>query len=342
MSPRARRPPTPRARWAFWPRPVLTAAAAPARPTGVRWPDGTECPDGSVLLISAEDDPRDTIRPRLRAHGADLKRVHLLSMVRRTDAGGRPYEAMFTLADVEALEAAMAAHPDCRLVVVDPIGSFLGGDTDAHRDNDVRSILVPVGLLAERHDAAVLVVAHRRKSPGANADDMALGSRAFTGVARAVWHLTRDPENKARRLLLSGKNNLAAEGKGLAFTIVAEPGGLPAICWESGTVDMNADDAIRRENDAPGEDGRSAVQGARTWLQEALADGPLPSTEILRHAQAEGIAKRTLDRAKQRLGVRSLRDGTGENAAWLWALPAAAAATSQDPQEVAQACVATA
>ena len=67
--------------------------------------------------------------------------------------------------------------------MVDPIGSFLGGSTDAHRDNDVRSVLVPVARLAEQYDTAVLVVAHRRKSPGDNADDLALGSRAFTGVA---------------------------------------------------------------------------------------------------------------------------------------------------------------
>ena len=109
--------------------------------------------------------------------------------------------------------------PDCKLVVIDPIGSFLGNGTDAHRDNEVRGVLAPVAMLAEKHGPAVLVVAHRRKSAGSIADDLALGSRAFTGIARAVWHLTRDPDDKARRLLLPGKNNLAREGDGLAFSI---------------------------------------------------------------------------------------------------------------------------
>jgi len=299
----------------------LTTDMAAHVTRGRCWPDGTACPEGSVLLISAEDDPADTIRPRLRAHGADLTRVHLLSTVRRTDADGRPYETMFTLADLEALESAMAARPDCRLVVIDPIGSFLGGDTDAHRDNDVRSILVPVTMLAERHAVAVLVGAHRRKSFGPSADDLALGSRAFTAVARAVWHLTRDPENKARRLLLTGKSNIAPEQTGLAFTIDAEPGGLPSIRWESGAVDMTADDAIRRENGDADDRGATAVEQAVAWLRETLAEGALPSADVLARARAQGIRQRTLERAKEQLGVRSRRTGGQGNALWHYELP---------------------
>ena len=56
--------------------------------------------------------------------------------------------------------------------------------------------------LAEKYGPAVLIVAHRRKTGGNIADDLALGSRAFTGIARSVWHLTRDSDDKSRRLLL--------------------------------------------------------------------------------------------------------------------------------------------
>ena len=160
--------------------------------------DGGECPKGSVILISAEDDPGDTIRPRLDAHHADLRHVHLLSAVRRVDDAGHQHERMVTLADVDAIETVLKRLHDCKLIVVDPIGSFLGGKTDAHRDNEVRSVLAPIALLAEKYGPAVLVLAHRRKSVGESADDSALGSRAFTGIARAVWHLSRDPENKTR------------------------------------------------------------------------------------------------------------------------------------------------
>jgi len=122
----------------------LTTYMASRISTGSPWPDGSECPQGSVILVSAEDDPGDTIRPRLDAHYADVRRVHLLAMVRKIQAGGERHDVMFTLADIDALETALKAHRDCKLVVVDPIGSFLGGGTDAHRDNEVRSVLAPV------------------------------------------------------------------------------------------------------------------------------------------------------------------------------------------------------
>jgi len=309
----------------------LTTDMAARVTRGAIWPDGSACPEGSVLLISAEDDPRDTVRPRLRAHGADLSRVHLLTMVRRTDPDGRESETMFTLADMPALEAAFAAHPDCRLVVVDPIGSFLGGRTDAHRDNDVRSVLVPVARLAEQYDAAVLVVAHRRKSPSPNADDMTLGSRAFTALARTVWHLTRDTTNRTRRLLLQGKSNIAKESQGLAFTIEPDAEGLPAIRWESDPVDMTADEAIREEAAAASEEHRTALDDAVAWLKDALADGPLASEELFARAKADGFAHKTLERAKKQLCIRPWRAGQGKEMAWFWELPAGACSpTEQD------------
>jgi len=154
----------------------LTIYMAARVSTGSPWPDGAACPNGSVILVSAEDDPADTIRPRLDAHYADVRRVHLLAMVRQIGDNGESGEAMFTLADLPALEAALKRHPDCKLVVVDPIGSFLGRQTDAHRDNEVRGVLAPVAQLAAKYGVAVLVVAHRRKASGAVADDLALQS----------------------------------------------------------------------------------------------------------------------------------------------------------------------
>ena len=47
--------------------------------TGEKWPDGSgRAPLGDVIILAAEDDPADTIRPRLDAHGAELSRVHFV------------------------------------------------------------------------------------------------------------------------------------------------------------------------------------------------------------------------------------------------------------------------
>ncbi len=304
----------------------LTCDMASRISTGTPWPDGSDCPAGSVVFISAEDDPADTIRPRLDAHYADARKVHLLSAVRRTGEDGKPYEVLFTLADVAALESALKALPDCRLIVVDPIGSFLGGDTDAHRDNEVRGVLAPVAKLAEKYGPAVLVVAHRRKSAGSIADDLALGSRAFTGIARAVWHLSRDTENKARRLLLPGKNNLAPEGNGLAFAIVGDPA---AVAWEHDPVTMSADDALAVENGIGGDDHKpgpepEAQNQAAEWLASELADlQELPVQGLKVAARDAGLAWRTVQKASQRLGVKVHRASFGGGCVWRLAKPGA-------------------
>jgi hypothetical protein len=42
---------------------------------GGRWPDGSHADTGNVLIWSGEDDPNDTLVPRLIANGADMARI---------------------------------------------------------------------------------------------------------------------------------------------------------------------------------------------------------------------------------------------------------------------------
>ena len=87
----------------------LTCDMAARVSTGQPWPDGTPCDRGSVLLVTAEDDPGDTIRPRLDAQGADVSRVHQLAGLHRQEIDGSNAEAIFSLGDAGALEACACA-----------------------------------------------------------------------------------------------------------------------------------------------------------------------------------------------------------------------------------------
>lgn len=272
------------------------------RQYGSPWPDGSDCDRGSVLIISAEDDPHDTIRPRLDAHFADCTRIHLLSMVRRPSKEGTAQEVLFTLANVAALEDAVRALPDLRLIVIDPIGSYIG-TVDSHRDEEVRSVLMPVAKIAEKYGPAVLVVAHRRKGTGDNADDLAMGSRAFTAIARSVWHVSRDPKDHARRLLLAGKQSLGPELDGLAFRIIGEP--IASVQWEKDPVRMTANEGIAAEQDGngPGRPPTERDQAAQ-WLRKELSDFQEDKVEELQRAAKEaGIAWRTVQRARADMEV---------------------------------------
>ena len=305
----------------------LTADMAARVTTGRPWPDGSQCPTGSVLLLTAEDDPSYTIRPRLGACGADVSRVAVLTGAYDT---ARPNAAdrMIGLGDVDMLERAIQGMPDCRLIVVDPIGSYMGGKVDAHRENEVREVLAPIGQLAERTGAAVVMIAHRRKSSSSSADDLALGSRAFTGLARSVLHVTWEPKEEEgggdaedrRRLLLPGKINIAAPATGLAYTIGGEPA---AISWAAEPVNMTADDAVAAENRIARGGGNSddpgATKTAEQWVRHHLAEGPVTAKDIKRDALADGIKGRTLDRAAVDVGVVKKPAGVGQP--WIWHLP---------------------
>ena len=239
--------------------------------------------------------------------------MHIVSGLRRTDSG-QALDYAFTLTDVGALERSLAQMTDCRLMIVDPIGSFLPGETDAHRDNEVRAVLGPVAALARKYGPAVLVVAHRRKAAADFADDLALGSRAFTGFARAVWHLTRDAQNQERRLFVAGKLSLAPDVGGLAFVITGNP---PLLAWEREPIDMRADEAVEAERTRRGPE-PVALTEAVEWLRRQLADGPVRIDELKESAEKAGVSWRTANRARRELGIQSRKPIRG---AWQWSLP---------------------
>jgi hypothetical protein len=59
------------------------------------------------------------------------------------------------------------------------------------------------------------------------------------------------------------------------------------------------------------------VSPADAWLTSLLSAGPVKVREIATAAQAAGMSMRTVERAKQRLGIKADRSGRG----WCWSLP---------------------
>jgi len=264
--------------------------------TGMAWPDGSVNESaGGVLFFAAEDDPADTIRPRLDAAGADSGRVYYCRNV-----------------DLAEIESHIDRVPDCRLVVIDPIGSYLGRYVDAYRENEVRAVLEPLAEIASRRNIAVILVAHTRKAWASFADDSVLGSRAFVGLARAVWHVTKDPKDRTRRLFLPGKSNLSRETSGLAFWIASDP---PRVQW-LGSVDLQADDLTAEE---PTRGRKSEVRNAAVdWLRTLLRDGAMSVHAIRKAAQEAGFSWRTVRRAAETLPIE--RRKKAFDGGWEWRL----------------------
>jgi hypothetical protein len=313
----------------------LTTEIAAMVSAGRRWPDDA-APDvkGNVIFLSAEDDPADTMRPRLEAVGADLKRVFYVKSVLAGYTGeGKEIHRGFCLAqDLDALAATMKDIGDVALVVLDPISAYLG-DVDSHRNAEVRALLAPLSELAGQFEAAIIAISHLNKTAGTEALMRVTGSLAFVAAARTAHLVAQDPEDKSRRLFLPIKNNLAEDTGGLAFRIVGVE--LPSayglietskIVWQPEPVTMTADEAIRIQDPEQ----RSALREAGEWLEEVLRD-PVPAAEVLRRARKDGIAEKTLRRAAETLKVLRQKSGKG---GWVWSLwtPGQDGQDSQDGQ----------
>ena len=304
---------------------LVTLAIAAAVSCGSCWPcrEGT-APLGDVMLVSAEDDPADTIRPRLEAANADLHRIHVLDAVEFVDADGRPQRRPWNFTDMDALGTRLAALPECRLVIVDPLSAYLAG-TDSHKNSDVRALLAPLAEMASRQRVAVLCVSHLNKSAGP-AMYRTTGSLAFVAAARAVYGVAKDPNNASRRLVVPIKCNLSADSTGLAYKIIANADGTPVIEWESETVTISAEEAfsVPAYDDEQGER-REAVE----WLTDYLAGGPKSARQVRVAAQENGLAWRTVRRAQVALNIRPAK--TRFDGGWEWTLPAK---VPTDPEDV--------
>jgi putative DNA primase/helicase len=293
---------------------LLTADIAARVTCGKPFPDGATCEAGGVILLSAEDDAADTIRPRLDAAGTDVSRVHILEAVRVQLGDGSLTEKTFNIeTDIAHLEQALRKHPDVRLVVIDPVSSYLGG-TDSHSNAEVRGLLAPLAALAGKLGVAILCVTHLRKSAGA-AVYRAMGSIAFAAAARSVWAVALDPEDTERRLLLEVKQNLSPNCGGLAFRIETQ-NNVPHLAWEPGTVALSANDVLAVD----GSEGQSERKEAEEWLRDYLADGPAGAREVIAAAGHVGVTKTTLWRAATSLAIVKRKLG-GRGAGWEWSLP---------------------
>lgn len=278
-------------------------------------PGGRAGRPARVMFATSEDAWEFTMVPRLLAAGADLSRVGRVQV----DDGGI-VTGLTTPVDVPALGAYMASH-NVAMLVLDPLTSVMDGRTDAHRDREVRTALEPLGQLAEDTGAAVLGLVHLGKGIGSDPVNLILGSRAFSAVARVALVAARDPDDEASNVLSVEKSNLGRiDVPALTYRIdgaeIATDEGMAGtglLVW-TGESNRRVRDILA---DAGGE--RTERDEATDWLTGYLIDngGEARAADVMRAARADGIAERTLKRARARAGVTSQRRGFGQGAVWV-------------------------
>ena len=259
-----------------------------------------------MLMFFCEDGAEDTVVPRLIAAGADLSRI-------------KRAKSEFSLdKDLQALERTLRESPSIKLIVIDPASSYLGS-VNMDREREVRSVLMPLAQLAERLEVTIILILHFNKRGDVRAVHRLLGAIAFSGVARAVWLFAEDPDNDGACLMLHGKMNVAKKQETLRYrteerdlVIEGEPAQVPFIEW-CGTSKVDAERVI---GVAASRDRAEKTTDASKWLADFLTQDK-PAKDVHEAAAQHGIAKRTLERAKSKLGIESEKTNDG----WVWHLP---------------------
>jgi putative DNA primase/helicase len=187
---------------------LLTLDIAAHASRGAPWPDESGfSPVASVFLLSAEDDYGDTVRPRLEAAGADLDRVFAVTGVYSGEGELKTGRNLDISQDLDKLRSTIESVPPPRVLVIDPISSFLGAAGE-NANAEIRKLLEPVTVFAQETKTAVIIVSHMRKAEGSNLHRI-IGSIAFAAVARSAFVVVRvkDLGGQLRRIV-PVKNNL--------------------------------------------------------------------------------------------------------------------------------------
>lgn len=294
---------------------------------GGRWPDGSRCAMGNVLIWSGEDDYTDTLLPRLIAAGADKSRVFFVDGTR---VGGvvRPFDPSV---DTRTLQEAIQKIGSVRLIIIDPVSTAVAGDS--HKNTEVRRGLQPLVDLATAINAALLGITHLSKGgQGSDPAQRVIGSIAFTAVARVVLVAAKvnSEDGEDRRILARGKSNIGPDNGGFEYHLV-QVQALPGI--DASRIEWGqAVQGTAREllTDPEGQDGngedKSAVDAAADFVRQVLADGQTPAKTVKEDATDAGVSWASVRRAADNLQVIKTK---GAGGAWYLKL---AQNTRQDVQ----------
>jgi hypothetical protein len=277
-----------------------------------------------VLVWSGEDSAANTLVPRLRAAGADMTLVKLLTV----EEDG--LEDSLTLPDDADLLANEVIRTGAKVIMVDPIMAAISDNTDAHRDHSIRRSLAPLFRLADKTGVAVLAVAHLNKQTQGDLIQRVGGSVGLTGAVRSAILVARDPEHPeddSARVLVHGKHNLSVPAPTRRFKVVSAtidttpPISTAAIVWGEDAPHLHAEDVLQggaRERQSP------KREGAKEMLVEMLANGPRRRSDIEAEAEGRDISWRSVERAKADLDIdddqRSEPGKQGAGPSW-WFFP---------------------
>ena len=281
---------------------VLKLAAALSRGLPLPCDDDKEYEPIHIIYQTAEDGIEDTIKPRLEKAGADC------SMIRVIDETDKE----LSMTD-DRLEQAII-ETKARLIILDPIQAYIGATVDMHRANEIRPVLKHLGIIAEKHNCAIILIGHMNKASGSKSTYRGLGSIDIQATARSVLLVARLRDKPNIRIMAHDKSSLAPTGDAIGFEMTEDNG---MVCI--GPYDITIDDLLS------GNEGRRKknLDISDNFIKEYFGSNKvIPSNEIMMEAAKRSIKRNTLLSAKKKLGITSDKEKADDGTIyWTWVMP---------------------
>jgi archaellum biogenesis ATPase FlaH len=261
----------------------------------------------ATVYLSCEDNPHDTIRPRLDILGADLTKIlHI-----RAHAKDGQF-VLLSLGDIPSLRSAIRSA-QAKLLLIDPVQAYLPKGADMNKAEQMRPILAALNALAEETHCAIVLVRHFGKAVREVTLHKAIGSVDFAAAVRSILVVGVDkrdspPPGETRHVILQVKNNVSQRGLPLGFTLRHNE-----FTWSTTTMTEEEFAAPVTQEDKEGSSDRAE---AKAFIAMLLAEGPQDAKLVKQRTGEVGLSWRTVNRAKKDMGVLSYQ----EKGAWKWAL----------------------
>ena len=288
---------------------------------GEAWPNAEGvAPQGHVVMLTCEDDPADTIKPRFCAAQGDDTKLHIIQGV-PVKTENEITERMFSLGDdLNKLDHFLKHNRETVAVIIDPLNSYFGGKLDSFKGPEVRAVLAPYARLAEKHRVAIIIICHVTKEVKQTAVARILGTVDIGNLARTAWAIVANideegRESKTEQLLLRGKMNIGPRVSGLSYHLVEQPTGLSQVptsivCSFSGSreIDKTATEAIKemnaKRNSKVSDDVQEAMNIIRRQIETADKLGRRTyATDIQKELKDAGFTPSNVRTACQKLGA---------------------------------------
>jgi hypothetical protein len=250
----------------------------------------------STVYLSRENDPARVVRPRFDLLRGDVSRLYLQGQARPV-----------TLSGISELDSALSSTK-AKLLVIDPIQSYLGSDVDMHRSNETRPVLDGLARLAADRGCCILLLRHLAKADTGRAIHRGLGSIDFTGAVRTellAGSAANDPESRALVML---KSNLGRCAPSLGYRISSA-----GFEW-LGSTDLKVSDMLAAEARC----GENAGAEVDDWLRNYLTDGSKAVADVFAEAKQAGWTVWQVRRAKNRIGVKAAQAVGKKSGGWRW------------------------